>query len=94
MKHAYLIGHISILDAQKWTEYKNKVPATLEPWNAELVLRGNVTAVFAGQHPQTDTVIIRFSDAATLNNWYSSAAYQALIPLREQAADMNLICAE
>jgi uncharacterized protein (DUF1330 family) len=50
--------------------------------------------VFSGEHSHSDTVVIRFSDASSAEGWYDSAAYQALIPLREQAADLVLICFE
>jgi uncharacterized protein (DUF1330 family) len=36
-------------------------------------------------------VVIRFPDAQALDDWYSSDAYQALIPLRTEAADVDLI---
>jgi len=36
-------------------------------------------------------VVIRFPDPASLRRWFESPAYQALIPLREQAADVTLI---
>jgi uncharacterized protein (DUF1330 family) len=42
MSNAYVIGHITVKDAEKWNEYRSQVPATLEPWGAELVLRGLV----------------------------------------------------
>jgi uncharacterized protein (DUF1330 family) len=35
--------------------------------------------------------VIRFPSVANVNQWFSSAAYQALIPLREQAADVVLV---
>jgi uncharacterized protein (DUF1330 family) len=91
MSDAYLIGHITVKDAGKWDEYRSSVPATLVPWGAELVLRGKRAAVLAGEHEHTDVVVIRFPDQQALNGWFSSAAYQALIPLRQQAADVVLI---
>jgi uncharacterized protein (DUF1330 family) len=36
-------------------------------------------------------VVIRFPDQASVNGWDGSAAYQVLIPLRQQAADLELI---
>ncbi len=48
-------------------------------------------AVLAGRHQHTDTVVIRFPDATAVASWYDSPAYQALIPLREQAADLVLV---
>lgn len=91
MSNAYLIGHITVKDAGKWNEYRNAVPDTLTPWGAELVLRGKRTEILAGECPHTDVVVIRFPDQDALNGWHSSAAYQALIPLRQQAADLVLI---
>ena len=38
-----------------------------------------------------DTVVIRFPDADTVDAWYNSPEYQALIPLRQQAADLDLV---
>ena len=92
MSHAYLVGTISVRNAAKWAEYTRQVPDTLGPWGAELVFRGKKVATFAGEDPHADIVVIRFPDAASVNGWFSSPAYQALIPTREQAADVVLLC--
>lgn len=91
MSDAYVIGHITVRDADKWAEYRSRVPATLAPWGAELVFRGRRTAVLAGEHSHADVVVIRFSDQAAVAAWHASPAYQALIPLREQAAEVVLL---
>lgn len=91
MKKAYLIGHITVKNPEKWAEYRNKVPATIEPWGAELIFRGKLSSVFSGSHVHTDTVVIRFPDIQSLNNWFSSKAYQLLIPLRQEAAEVELL---
>ena len=88
---AYVIGHITVKNAEKWAEYRGKVPATLAPWGAELMFRGSRLAVWSGEHAHADTVVIRFPDAEAAAGWFSSPAYQALIPLREEAADVVLI---
>lgn len=88
---AYVIGHISIRDETRWAEYRSKVPATLAPWSAELLLRAKTAAVLAGSHTHTDVVIIRFPNLASAEGWFHSAAYQALLPLRNAAADVDLI---
>ena len=63
-------------------------------WRGEVVLRGRRFAVLSGEHPHTDTVVIRFPDANAVTKWYGSQAYQALIPIREQAAEMVLVAYE
>jgi uncharacterized protein (DUF1330 family) len=93
-KNAYVIGHITVKDQEKWAEYRNKVPATLEPWGAELILRGKLSSILSGNHAHTDTVVIRFPSIGSLNSWHSSPEYQSLIPLRQEAADMELLSYE
>ncbi len=88
---ACVIGHITVKDEEKWAQYRAQVPATLAPWGAELLFRGQTGSVLAGSHAHTDTVVIRFPDLASVNGWYQSVAYQALIPLRQQAANLDLI---
>ena len=90
MSMAYVVGHITVKDADKWQQYQARVPATLAPWGAELVFRGQKAAVFAGAMPHTDIVVIRFADAQAVETWFHSDAYQALLPLRAQAADVVL----
>ena len=94
MTTAYLVGHISVINPELWAEYRSKVPETLTPWGGELVFRGQQVAILDGDNPHTDIVVIRFPDIAALQDWFSSAVYQELIPLRQQAADMDLMAYE
>jgi uncharacterized protein (DUF1330 family) len=91
---AYVIGHATVKDPQRWAEYRSGVPATLAEWGGELVLRGERRAVWSGTHPHTDAVVLRFASLDAATRWHESAAYQALIPLRRQAADLDLVLFE
>lgn len=90
MPYAYVVGQITVKDPVKWTEYREQVPRTLVPWGGELVFRGTQAAVFAGVNPHADIVVIRFPAVAAASSWFASEAYQALIPLRQEAADVVL----
>jgi uncharacterized protein (DUF1330 family) len=94
MNAAYLVGHITVKDAEKWIKYREQVPATLEPWGAEVTFRGKRVAVFSGELAYDDIVVIRFPDKEAVNSWHYSPAYQALLPLRQQAAEMLLLAYE
>lgn len=94
MSAAYLIGHITVKDPEKWAEYCDKVPATVAPWGASVVLRGTGARVLTGAHTYTDTVVIRFPSRAAIDGWHESPAYQALVPLRMLAADVVIISYE
>lgn len=94
MSSAYLVGHVTVKNAEKWDEYRGKVPATLAPWGAELVFRGKQAATYSGHLPHPEIVVIRFPDTATIDRWFHSAAYQALLPVRAQAAEVVLLSYE
>lgn len=94
MAYAYVVGQIAVKDAARWAEYRDKVPATLAPWGAELLFRGKKAADLAQANPRDDIVAIRFPDMRAVEAWHASAAYQALVPLRLQAADVVLTAYE
>ena len=92
---ACVIGHITVKDADKWAQYRAQVPATLAPWGAELLFRGQLAGVIAhagavgsyrGKPRDPSRRATEFP-----GGWQQSAAYQALIPLRQQAADLELL---
>ena len=88
---AYLIGHISIKNPDKWKIYVKGVQKSLMPFEAEVIFRGRRATVLAGEHPHQHTVVIKFPDQPTLQRWYRSDAYQALISIRDEAANVVII---
>ena len=91
---AYVIGQVSVRDEAKWAEYQQKVPATFSDWGCELVMRGKKQAQLGGDCPHPAVVVLRFPDSAAVQGWFNSPAYQALIPLRNAAADVVLTAYE
>jgi uncharacterized protein (DUF1330 family) len=88
---AYLVGHITVKDPRAWGEYVEGVARSLAPFGAEVVFRGRRGSVLAGAHAHERAVVIRFADHATLLRWFESPGYQALVPLRERAADVVIV---
>ena len=84
----YLVGNIRIKDTTLWQQYVDGVRESLQPFAAEVVLRGTKTADLAGEHPYEQLVLIRFADQSTLQQWFASKEYQSLIPLRDRAAEV------
>jgi len=87
---ACVIGHITVRDAEKWAEYRRQVPATCPPGRRTRLSRSKDLGHERRACPR-ETVYYAFPDARSLDGWFQSPAYQALIPLREQAADVVLI---
>lgn len=89
---AYVVGNITVRNPDRWAEYRAQVPATLVPWQAEIVMRAGMAQVLSGTHAHTDIVVLRFPDIAAAHGWFNSPAYQALLPLRNEAATVDLVC--
>jgi uncharacterized protein (DUF1330 family) len=92
---AYVIGRIAVRDPQAWEAYRAQVSTSLEPFAGTVVMRAAggtlLGGAFAGASaPHPDVVLLRFPDAATARAWFDSPDYQALVPLRERAADVVL----
>ena len=90
MHQAFVVGQMTLKNEEKWAEYRGQVLATLMPWRGELVFRGNQVKALSGECPHADIVVIRFPSLADADGWHNSPAYQALIPLRQEAADVVL----
>ncbi len=94
MSRAYVVGNVTIRDADKWAQYVAEVPDTLTPWGGEILLRGRQAALLAGQAQHRNLVVLSFPDLDAIHRWYASAAYQALISLRDEAATVDLAAYE
>ncbi len=88
---ACVVGRIRIKDPVRWARYRDGVAATLRPFDGVLVARGRDAKVYCGAADETDMVVLRFPSPAAAEGWYASAAYQALIPLRDEAADVVIV---
>ncbi len=90
MSPAFVVGQMTVKNPDKWAQYRGQVLATLVPWHGELVFRGSQALALSGEEVHPDMVVIRFPGLAEAQGWHNSAAYQALIPLRQDAADVVL----
>ena len=90
MSQAFVVGQMTVKQPEKWAQYRSQVLATLVPFGGELVFRGEQVQSFLGVNPHPDIVVIRFPSLADAQNWHACATYQALIPLRNEAADVVL----
>ncbi len=86
-----LIGQITVKDDAKWATYCSLVPGTLSAWSASVVTRGTDAVVLNGEARGTELVVVRFPDMASAEGWYASPSYQALVPLRDEAADVTIV---
>jgi uncharacterized protein (DUF1330 family) len=87
---AFAVGQVTIKNQDFWLAYKLALTKTLINYEGSVVFRGKVNDVLAGVKSHTDVVLIAFSSIGALTAWFNSAEYQAIIPLRDSAAEVTL----
>ena len=87
----YVIADIEVLDAARFEEYRQKVPATIAAHGGRYLARGGATEVLEGSWSPRRTVVLEFPDMDRFQTWWNSPAYAPLRALRQQATNSNLV---
>ena len=91
---AFCIGQIRVKNVEAWEEYRSRVDATIRQYSVELLFRGRQQRLLSGELSHEKVVALQFANLDAANRWHDSPEYQALIPIREQAADVILVLYE
>ena len=83
---AYVIVGLGVTEPEAYEAYRREVPATLEPYGGQFVVRGGAFEVLEGDWPASRTVVLTFPSAEQVRAWYASAGYQAILPIRQRHA--------
>ena len=86
----YAIGIINDVEqVPEIVEYLERIDATLAPYDGHFIVHGGANQMFEGKSPGT-VVVIEFPDHQHAEGWYTSPAYQAIIPLRADHSDSTI----
>lgn len=89
--NAFVIAKVSVKDKEKMQQYAAAAGPTIAEHGGEVLVRGAFGAALVGQSEPHAAAVIRFPDLEAATNWYASDAYQKIIPLREEAADVTFL---
>jgi uncharacterized protein (DUF1330 family) len=88
---AYAIAHLRKVDfGPDIIKYLRRIDDTIAPFDGRFLVHGATVEVLEGQWPG-DIVVIAFPDLATARGWYVSPAYQAILALRTDNAQGDVI---
>jgi uncharacterized protein (DUF1330 family) len=90
---AYVVNEIWVKDAETFQTYVVQVPATLAPFGGRYLVRSSATETVEGDPPGR-IVILEFPDRAAALAWRASAAYQAILPIRDASSMSRVYVAE
>jgi uncharacterized protein (DUF1330 family) len=86
-----MISMIKVKEPAKLQEYLPKVSKIGSSYGAEMVFVGPATGAITGALDHQMVVVVRFPTVEDIDALFASDAYQPLIPLREEAAEMTII---
>jgi uncharacterized protein (DUF1330 family) len=88
---AYAVAHLcSVTLGPDITGYLERIDATLAPFHGRFVVHGANAEVLEGSWPG-DLIIVEFPDREQASAWYTSSAYQQILPLRTENSDSTVI---
>ena len=87
---AYVLANVEVHDPLAYTEYTRQVPASLAPFGGRFLVRAGETTTREGNWTPHRVVVIEFPDRAAAEAWYESAAYQAILPIRQRTSTAHL----
>lgn len=85
---AFVIAYVTIKDGEKFLAYAKAAGESMQPFGGNVITKGKAVQQLAGEHDKQNVAIIAFPDLESLESWYNSDNYQAIIPLRKEAADI------
>ncbi len=90
----YAIGILNDVEmGPSIVEYLERIDATLAPYGGRFIVHGGPMDIREGTRPG-DVIIIEFPDPEQATQWYESAAYQEILPLRAEHSSGTILLME
>ncbi len=91
---AYLLVEIEIMQPETFEEYKRLVAPTIAAYGGRYLARGGALVPLEGDWEPKRLVIIEFPSLRRAREWWDSAAYAPLKPMRLASARSRLLLVE
>jgi uncharacterized protein (DUF1330 family) len=88
---AYAVAHMRQVTPGPWMiDYLERIDATLAPFGGRFVVHGGDVEVIENDWPG-HLIVIEFPDRRHARDWYGSPAYQAILALRTDNSQSDVI---
>ena len=88
---AFFVAQVKLKDGTKFQSYVSQVKPILAEFGAESAMRGKAMGSIAGEVTHDAVAVVKFPDMQKLEAAFASDAYQAIIPLRDEGADITIV---
>ncbi len=93
MPKGYIIGHITVTDAEGYPEYVRRDTPILESHGASFIVRGGQSQVMEGETGERH-VVIEFPSYEAALKAYHDPEYQEVAEIRRRCAESTIIVVE
>src|SRR5271167_959841 len=89
MPKGFFFVEVEIADPAAYEAYRTKVPDIIAAHGGRILVRGGDPQPLDGNMPQRRFIIVEFDSPEAVRIFYSSDAYQAVLPFRLNATTSN-----
>ena len=87
---AFYVARVKIKDGVKLQDYSSKAMSIFASFGGELVSKGELQTDDKGAKDHDFAVVMQFPNLDKLNEAFHSDLYQAIVPIRQAAAEVNI----
>ena len=91
---AYVVTDVTVLDPDKFEEYRKTAGPTSAEFGGKYLVRGGKLEALEGQWAPTRFVIIEFPSVEKAKAWWNSQSYAGPKAIRQACAKSNFIVVE
>ena len=91
---AYVIVNDEVLDEGTFSDFRERIGATVAAHGGRYLVRGGSLEVVEGSWSADRLVVVEFDDVGAARAWLSSPEYLELKGIRERSANANVILVE
>jgi uncharacterized protein (DUF1330 family) len=91
---AYLVAHLAVTNPDAFEAYRAAVPEVIARFGGRYLVRGGIVETLEGEWRVPRLVIIAFDSMEQAKRFYDSPDYQEILPLRQAAAEGEVVLVE
>jgi uncharacterized protein (DUF1330 family) len=91
---AYFVVDIDVHDPAGMSEYRARVPSTVQKYGGKYLVRGGKWECLEGDWKPRGVVVLEFPSVEQAKRWYESEEYRDLKAARRRASTANIILVE
>jgi len=91
---AYVIVNVDVVDAQRYAEYAEVAPVSIEAQGGRYLVRGGRAEILEGGWQPKRVVVLEFESFDAAKAWWASEEYRSAKVLRQACAKTEMILVE